>query len=88
MFLPIPNPNHSSKSIFFDLPNIEQFRTNILQIHHFQYQFLQNFTLNSSTKEQIQIYSLFLKKFFRHNYQLIWQLKISISLRQFPTTIC
>ena len=55
------------KESLFDLPNIEQFRTiennprhwlttDILQVHHFQYQFFQNLTLNTSTKEQIQIY--------------------------------
>ena len=71
------------KESLFDIPNIEQFRTvennphhwlttDILQIHHFQYQFFQNITLNKNTKEQIQIYSLFLRKFFRHNYQLVW----------------
>ena len=56
------------KESLFDLPNFEQFRTiennphhslttDILQIHHFEYQFFQNLTLNISTKEQIQIYS-------------------------------
>ena len=74
------------KESLFDIPNIEQFRTvennphhwlttDILQIHHFQYQFFQNITLNKNTKEQIQIYSLFLRKFSRHNYQLVWHSK-------------
>ena len=86
MFLAILNPTPSSKIIFFDLPNIEQFRNNennphhwlttdILQIHHFQYQLFQNLAFNASTKEQIQIYSLFLRNFFRHNYKLIWHSK-------------
>ena len=74
------------KESLFDIPSIEQFRTvennphhwlttDILQIHHFQYQIFQNITLNKNTKEQIQIYSLFLRKFFRHNYQLVWHSK-------------
>ena len=74
------------KESLFNLPNIEQFRTiennphhwlatDILQIHHIQYQFFQNLTLNTKTKEQIQIYSLFLRKFLRHNYQLVWHSK-------------
>ena len=83
------------KESLFDLPNIEQFRsiennphhwltTDILQIHHFQYQFFQNITLNKNTKEQIQIYSLFLRKFFRHNYQLIWHSKFQTACKNFP----
>ena len=83
------------KESLFDLPNIEQFRTiennphywlitDLLQIHHFQYQFFQNITLNKNTKEQIQIYSLFLRKFFRHNYQLIWHSKFQNACKNFP----
>ena len=83
------------KESLFDLPNIEQFRTiennphhwlitDILQIHHFQYQFFQNITLNKNTKEQIQIYSRFLRKFFRHNYQLIWHSKFQNACKNFP----
>ena len=79
----------------FNLPKIEQFRTiennphhwlatDILQIHHFQYQFFQNLTLNTKTKEQIQIYSLFLRKFFRHNYQLVWHSKFQDACINFP----
>ena len=44
--------------------------TDILQIHHFQYQLFQNLTLITQSKEQVQIYSLS-SKIFRHNYQLI-----------------
>ena len=83
------------KESLFDIPNIEQFRTvennphhwlttDILQIHHFQYQFFQNITLNKNTKEQIQIYSLFLRKFFRHNYQLVWHSKFQNACKNFP----
>ena len=67
------------KETRFDLPIIEELRTTkdkahpwpttgILQIHHFQNHLFQNFTLNTQTKEQIRIYSLFLSKLFRHNY--------------------
>ena len=83
------------KESLFDLPNIEQIRTieknphhwlttDILQIHHFQYQFFQNLTLNTKTKEQIQIYSLFLRKLFRHNYQLVWHSKFQDACINFP----
>ena len=83
------------KESLFNLSNIEQFRTiennphhwlttDILQIHHFQYQFFQNLTLNTKTKEQIQIYYLFLRKFFRHNYQLVWHSKFQDACINFP----
>ena len=95
MFLTHPQSKLSSKGIFFDLPNIEQFctidnnphhwlTTDVLQNHHFQYQFVQNLTLNASTKEQFQIYSLFLRKFFRHNYHLIWRSKFQSACINFP----
>ena len=58
--------------------------TDILQVHHFQYQFFQNLTFTTKTKEQIQIYSLFLRKFFRHNYQLIWHSKFQDACINFP----
>ena len=62
-----------TKGSYFELHNIEHLRTlkstnhwliiDILQIHHFQYQFFQNRTLKTQTEEQIRIYSLFLRKF-------------------------
>ena len=83
------------KDSLFHLPNIEQFHhiennphhwltTDILQIHQFQYQFFQNLTINTKTKEQIQIYSLFLRNFFRHNYQLVWHSKFQDPCTNFP----
>ena len=53
------------KESFFDLPNIEQFRTiennphhwlttDIHQIHHFQYQCFQNLTLNTQIMNKIE----------------------------------
>ena len=86
------------KESLFDLPNIEQFCTvennphhwltsDILRIHNFQYQFFQNITLNTKTKEQIKIYSLFLRKFFRHNYQLVWHSKFQAACTNFLSNL-
>ena len=50
----------------------------------FNINFFQNITLNKDTKEQIQIYSLFLRKFFRHNYQLVWHSKFQNACKNFP----
>ena len=44
----------------------------ILQIKQFQYRFLQNIKLNEDTVPQIKIFSHFLFKFFRFNYQVLW----------------
>ena len=46
--------------------------------------FFQNLTLNTKTKEQIQIYSLLLRKFFRHKYQLVWHSKFQTACKNFP----
>ena len=46
--------------------------------------FFQNLTLNTKTKQQIQIYSLFLRKFFRHNYQIVWHSKFQTACKNFP----
>ena len=91
----LPYRTFFKRNPFFNLSNIEQFRTiennphhwlttDILQIHHFQYQFFQNLTLNTKTKEQIQIYPLFLRKFFKHNYQLVWHSKFQDACINFP----
>ena len=47
-------------------------QTDLIQLKHFQYQFFYQITLNEDTIPQIRIYSLFLRKFFRFNYQLMW----------------
>ena len=44
----------------------------IVQITHFRYYFFQKLTLNVDTMPQIQVFAIFLLKFFRFNYQLIW----------------
>ena len=44
-----------------------------MQIKQFQYRFFQNHLLNEDTVPQIKVFSHFLLKFFRFNYQLIWQ---------------
>ena len=46
---------------------------NILQIKQFQYRFFQNIILNEDTVRQIKVFSHFVLKFFRFNYQLIWE---------------
>ena len=84
------------KESLFDLSNVEQYRTieknphhwlttDVLQIHHSQYQFFQDLTSYTSSKEQIQIYSIFVKKFFRHNYKLVWHSKFQSACVNCPS---
>ena len=79
------------KESLFDLPNIEQFRTvennphhwlitDLLQIHHFQYQFFPSIKIPKNKFK----YTLFLRKFFRHNYQLVWHSKFQNACKNFP----
>ena len=56
----------------------------ILQIKHFQYKFFQNNILNEDTVPQIKIFSHFLIKFFRHNYQLLWEQQDQNAYINFP----
>ena len=59
--------------------------TDILPISDFHYQFFQNLALNYQTKEQVRRYCLFFRKFFRHNYQLIWDSKFQDAGTNIPS---
>ena len=55
------------KKLFLTFPMLNnsallKITTDILQIHHFRYQFFQNLTFNTQFKKQFRIYSLFLQK--------------------------
>ena len=96
IFLPSAISELQSKESFFEIPNLEQLRqindnphywlqTDLLQLKQFQYQFFHNITLNDKTIPQIRIYSLFLRKFLRHNYQLMWDDKDQNAFLNFPS---
>ena len=71
------------KSEYFEVPDFEtkiQRHDNpnywlqyILQIKNFQYRCFYNITLNEDTIPQVKVFSQFLLKFFRFNYQLLWE---------------
>ena len=42
------------------------------------------YTQYKNQRTKIQIYSLFLRKFFRHNYQLVWHSKFRTACKNFP----
>ena len=47
-------------------------QTDILRTQNFLYHYFKDLTLNDQTIPQIKIISLFLRKYFRFNYQLFW----------------
>ena len=47
-------------------------QTDILRIQNFLYHYFKDLTLNDQTIPQIKVISLFLRKYFRFNYQLLW----------------
>ena len=74
------------KAIYFDVPDIDTkiirhnnphywLQQDLLQVANFQYRFFQNIILDVDTIPQIKIFSHFLLKFFRFNYQLLWEQK-------------
>ena len=98
---PIYRPSISEdlqqKHQYFEVPHIDSqinrqynphywLQQDVLQITHFQYNFIQNLTLNDDTIPQIQIFARFLLKFFRFNYQLIWEQQDQSAYTNFPQT--
>ena len=47
-------------------------QTDIIKIQNFIYHYFKDLTLNEQTIPQIKLISLFLRKYFRFNYQLLW----------------
>ena len=62
-------------------------QTDIIQIQSFLYYYLKDITLNEQSISQIKLISLFLRKFFRFNHQLIWSEKDQAAFTAF-TTYC
>ena len=72
------------KSEYFDVPDLETkiqkhdnphhwLQQDILQVKNFQYRFFHNITLTEETIPQVKGFTHFLLKFFRFNYQLLWE---------------
>ena len=85
---PLYRPSHSEslkqKADYFDVPDLDTkfqrhnnphywLQQDIIQVTTFQYKFFQDIVLNEDTKPQLKIFSHFLLKFFRFNYQLLWE---------------
>ena len=84
LYLPSHLENLKEKHECFEAPDLETtiqrhnnphhwLQQDIAQIKQFQYRFFQNIILDDDTMPQIKIFSHFLLKFFRFNYQLLWE---------------
>ena len=87
---PLYRPSHLQelrhKSEYFEVPDLDTkvqrhdnphywLHRDILQIKKFQYRFFNNIILTDDTIPQVKIFTQFLLKFLRFNYQLLWEQK-------------
>ena len=74
------------RSEYFEVPDLDTrvqrhdnphywLQRDILQIKNFQYRFFENIILTDDTIPQVKIFTHFVLKFFRFNYQLLWEQK-------------
>ena len=83
------------ESEYFDVPDLETriqkhdnphhwLQQDLLQVKNFQYRFFNNITLTEDTIPQVKIFTQFLLKFFRFNYQLLWEQQDQQAYINFP----
>ena len=84
LYLPSHLEDLTHKSECFEVPDLETriqrhdnphywLQQDILQVKNFQYIFFNNSTLTDDTIPQVKVFTQFLLKFFRLNYQLLWE---------------
>ena len=69
LYLPSHLENLKHKSEYFEVPDIET----KFQRHDNPHYWLHNITLNDDTIPQGKVFTQFSLKFFRFNYQLLWE---------------
>ena len=99
---PLYRPSHledlKHKSEYFEVPDLETriqrhdnphywLQQDILQVKNFQYRFFNNITLTDDTIPQIKVFTHFLLKFFRFNYQLLWEQQDQQAYINFPQVL-
>ena len=97
LYLPSDLESLKEKHEYFEIPDLEtkiqrhnnshHWLQDIAQIKHFQYRFFQNIILGDDTVPQIKILSYFLLKFFRFNYQLLWEQQDQNAYIHFPQVL-
>ena len=86
------------KTDFFDVPDLDTkiirhnnphywLQQDLLQVTNFQYRFFQNISLDDDTIPQIKVFARFLLKFFRFNYQILWEQKDQNAYIHFPQVL-
>ena len=95
---PLYRPSHledlKHKSEYFEVPDLETriqrhdnphywLQQNLLQ-KNIQYRFFNNITLTDDTIPQVKVFTQFLFKFFRFNYQLLWEQQDQQTYIHFP----
>ena len=96
---PLYRPSHLQElkhiSEYFEVPDLDTkvqrhdnphywLQRNMLQINHFLYRFFNNIILTDDTIPQVKIFTQFLLKFLRFNYQLLWEQKDQQAYVNFP----
>ena len=84
LYLPSHLEDLRHKSKYFDVPDLDTkiqrhgnphywLQQDIEQIKNFQYKFFKNIILTEDTIPQVTVFTHFLLKFFRFNYQILWE---------------
>ena len=96
---PLYRPSHlqelKHRSEYFEVPDLDTkvqrhnnphywLQRDIVQSKHFQYRFFNNIIPTDDTISQVKIFTQFLFKFLRFNYQLLWEQKDQQAYVNFP----
>ena len=95
LYLPSHLEELKHKSEYFDVPDLETqiqrhdnphywLQQDILQVKNFQYRFFNKIILTDDTISQVKVFTHFLLKFFRFNYQLLWEQQDQQAYTNFP----
>ena len=100
--IPPYRPSHLQElkhlSEYFEIPDLDTkvqrhgnphywLQRDILQIKNFEFKFFTKITLTDDTIPQVKIFTHFLLKFFRFNYQLLWEQKDQNAYTNFPKAL-
>ena len=94
LYLPSHLEDLKDKSENFEVPDLETkiqrhdnphyWSQDILQVKNFQYRFFNNITLTDNTIPQVKVVTQFILKFFRFNYQFLWERQDQQAYIHFP----
>ena len=98
LYLPSHLEDLKQKSDIFEVPDLDTkiqrhnnpqywLEQDILQIKNFEYKLFYPITLNDDTIPQVKVFTQFLLKFFRFNYQLLWEQQDQPAYTNFPKAL-